>query len=164
MKNCESMKELIEERKEIELRLHNTQMIIEILSDYRIIYDQLINVEQQLHNNKIEEAIKMLKDNEQRLSHLKEKSQKNDQLILILNRVNNRKLFFVKGIVSKLLAQRIMISSTTISIMTSCNDSQSISLQTLLLLIQQLDSFDVLMNPIFAKLKDFCERIFSTNV
>ena len=164
MKNCESMKELIEERKEIELRLHNTQMIIEILSDYRVIYDQLINVEQQLHNNKIEEAIKMLKDNEQRLSHLREKSQKNDQLIFILNRVNNRKLFFVKGIVSKLLAQRIMISSTTISIMTSCNDSQSISLQTLLLLIQQLDSFDVLMNPIFAKLKAFCERIFSTNV
>lgn len=164
MKNCESMKELIEERKEIELHLHNTQMVIEILSDYRIIYDQLINVEQQLHNNKIEEAIKMLKDNEQRLSHLKENSQKNDQLIFILNRVNNRKLFFVKGIVSKLLAQRIMISSTTISIMTSCNDSQSISLQTLLLLIQQLDSFDMLMNPIFAKLKDFCERIFSTNV
>ena len=25
-------------------------------------------------------------------------------------------------------------------------------------------SFDVLMNPIFAKLKAFCERIFSTNV
>ena len=57
MKNCESIKELIEERKEIELRLHNTQMIIEILSDYRVIYDQLINVEQQLHNNNIEEAV-----------------------------------------------------------------------------------------------------------
>lgn len=166
MKSVQTVSELLEERKQIEIRLKNTTLLVNALTDYRLIYEQLVGVEQLLHEEKLDTVVQLLRDNEERIKHLQGES--NQHLLALLSRVNNRKLFFVQGVLMKLLHQRILITDQSVSICTEVHNTltpyHSLSLRSILSLLQQVSSFDTAVRTELALLRTFSERVLTTVV
>lgn len=142
--------------------------MVTLLSDYRTIYEQLVNVEPLLHKEKLQEVVSQLKDNEKRIHTLKGQDGINNHLLAVLERVNKRKLFYVQTILSDLLRQRIKIESDSLAICPSITNSltlyKNISLTTLLSLIQEHGSFDSIIHPCLTQLKTLCETVLFSDV
>lgn len=166
MKSVQTVSELLEERKLIETRLHNATLLVNALSDYRQIYEQLVSVEQLLHEEKLDTVVQLLKDNEERIKRLQGES--NPHLLSLLTRVNKRKVFYVQGVLMKLLHQRILITDQSVSICTEVHNTltpyHGLSLRSILALLQQVSSFDTALRSELALLKTFSERVLTTIV
>lgn len=131
-----------------------------------MIYEQLVSVEQLLHEEKIDKVVSLLKDNEDRISHLQNTN--NQHLLSLLSRVNKRKLFYVQGVLTQLLHKRIVITDHSISICTEVKDPlepyPSLTLRNLLSYLQQVSSFDIAVRQELSLLRTFAERVLTTHV
>lgn len=139
-----------------------------LLSDYRAIYEQLVNVEPLLHKEKLQEVVSQLKDNEKRIHTLQGQDGINTHLLTVLQRVNKRKLFYVQTILTDLLKQRITIESDSIAICPTITNSltpfKDISLTMVFSLMQEHGSFDSIIHPYLTQLKSLCETALFSEV
>ena len=162
MKTCQQITDLVNERKQIEIRLHNATLVVNEIAEYRVVYDQLVKIEQFVHEKNIESVVSLIIDNEKRLSILKEKQSSQSQLFHLLYRVNNRKKHSIQILLSSILQQLVCIDSQTIIIHSHVENS--LSLECVFQLLQQLGGFEQSACFIHEKLLPFCQAVLSKKV
>ena len=166
MKTCQQITELVKDRKQIETRLHNATLIVNEIAEYRVIYEQLVQIEQLVHERNMEAVVSLLVDNEKRLSVVHDKQSSQSQLFHLLYRVNNRKKHSIQILLSSILKKLVCIDSKSITVHSRAEETsyKSLSLEQLFQLLQSLGNFEQTVCFIHEQLLSFCQTVLSKKV
>ena len=149
----------MEQRVSIMKRLENASVLLSETASYQTVYAGCLEVDIALSKGQLQGAVDTIQSVRKEIVSIKQ-GKYNETIFTLLQRASNRKFARVKAVLMHQLMERVRVTPSAIILSSSSTDQfRSVSLESLLSMIQQLDIEELTLKPVLEALLRFGQSL-----